>query len=145
MRRLAATAGIPLLLGLLVLAALPPDLAASGDEAAVAAERWLDVVDRARYRVSWDAAGTVLKNGVEKEEWAQTVGAARLHRGLVLARRLAESEPADAVAGLPPGEYALVSFETAFRETGDAVESLVLAHEADGRWKVVAYFVRSSP
>lgn len=133
---------IPLLL---VLVALPAAAgAASGGGAVDVAEGWLDLVDRERYRLSWDAAGVALKAEVSKEEWAQTVGAARLHRGLVLSRRLVESETAEAVAGLPPGEYVLVSFETAFRGTGDSVESLILARERDGRWKVVAYFVRPS-
>ncbi len=134
-----------LLLGLTLAGFAPaPASAMSGDEAIGAAERWLDLVDRERYRLSWEAAGHVLKDEVSKEEWVQTVGATRLHRGIVLARRLAESETTEAVAGLPPGEYVLVSFETAFRETGDSVESLILAHEGEG-WKVVAYFVRSSP
>lgn len=134
---------IPLLL---VLVALLPSAAgaASGDGAIDVAEGWLDLVDRERYRLSWDAAGAALKEEVSKEEWAQTVGAARLHRGMVLARRLVESEPVEAVAGLPPGDYVLVSFETAFRGTGDSVESLILTREGDGRWKVVAYFVRPS-
>jgi hypothetical protein len=132
---------------LLVLVALLPASAraASGDETVAAAERWLDLVDRQQYLLSWDAAGAALKGGRSREEWAQTVGAARLHRGLVLARRLAGSAPTDAVAGLPPGDYSLISFDTAFRATGDSVESLILVREGEGRWKVVAYFVRSSP
>jgi hypothetical protein len=135
------------LLLVLVLAILSPASAgaASGDDAVSAAEGWLDLVDRERYRLSWDAAGAALKDEVSKEEWAQTVGATRLHRGLVLARRLVESEPTEAVAGLPSGDYVLVSFETAFRATGDSIESLILAREGEARWKVVAYFVRPSP
>lgn len=122
-----------------------PAAAAPVDEAVRAAEGWLDLVDRERYSLSWDAAGTRLKDTVSQEEWAQTVSAARLDRSTVLARRLVESEPAGAVAGLPPGDYALVSFATAFRGTGDSVESLIVAREGKRRWKVVAYFVRSVP
>lgn len=130
---------------LVLVAFLPASAGAAGDEAVAAAEGWLDLVDRQRYSLSWDAAGAALKDGVSQEEWAQTVGAARLHRGLVLARRLAGSALTDAVAGLPPGDYSLIAFDTAFQATGDSVESLILVREGDGRWKVVAYFVRPSP
>lgn len=137
--RITKTAILSLLALLLALPAAASDSAL--DSALDMAESWLDLVDRESYAVSWELAGAALKGAARKEDWMRTVAAARLHRGPVLARRPVEDAVTDAVAGLPQGEYALVSFETAFRETGDAVESLILERE-EGAWRVVAYFVR---
>lgn len=132
-----------MLLLLAGLAGLALPAAAAGSGSAVdAAEEWLDLVDRQSYGVSWELTGAGLKSSTRKETWIQTVEAARHHRGPVLSRRPVESETASNAAGLPPGEYALVTFETAFRGTGDSVESLILEREMDGAWRVVAYFVR---
>lgn len=140
--RTTKTAILPLLALLLAL----PAAAGPIDSPIDTAEAWLDLVDRGSYAqgsytVAWELAGSGLKGAARKEDWMRTLAAARLHRGPVLSRRLAEESAADAVAGLPPGEYTLLSFETAFRETGDSVESLILAWEGDS-WRVVAYFVR---
>lgn len=141
--RTTKTALLPLLVLFLCtfLFALSASAAGPIDSPIDTAETWLDLVDRGSYEVGWELAGSGLKEAARKENWMRTVAAARLHRGPVLSRRLAEESAADAVAGLPPGEYTLLSFETAFRETGDSVESLLLAWEEDS-WRVVAYFVR---
>lgn len=127
----------PLLALLLAL----PAIAGPIDSPTDTAESWLDLIDQESYAVGWELAGAGLKGAARKEDWMRTVAAARLHRGPVLARRLAEESATDAAAGLPPGEYMLLSFATAFRETGDSVESLILERE-EGGWRVIAYFVR---
>lgn len=137
------TAILPLLA--LLLAVIPTGAAASAagpiDSPIDTAESWLDLIDQESYAVGWELAGSGLKGAARKEDWMRTVAASRLHRGPVLARRLAEELATEAAAGLPPGEYTLLSFETAFRETGDSVESLILEREPGG-WRVIAYFVR---
>lgn len=125
---------------LALLLALPAS-AGSLDSPTDTAETWLDLIDQESYAVGWELAGAGLKGAARKEDWMRTVAAARLHRGPVLARRLAEESATEAVAGLPPGEYMLLSFATAFRGTGDSVESLILERE-EGGWRVIAYFVR---
>jgi hypothetical protein len=142
--RTMKTAILPLLALLLAVA---PTGAAAGpldsrtDSPIDTAESWLDLIDRESYAVGWELAGAGLKGAARKEDWMRTVAAARLHRGPVVARRLAEELATDTAAGLPPGEYMLLSFATAFREIGDSVESLILERE-EGGWRVVAYFVR---
>ena len=126
---------------LALLLALPAFAGPPADSPIDTAESWLDLIDQESYAVGWELAGSGLKGAARKEDWMRTVAAARLHRGPVLARRLVEESATDAVAGLPPGEYMLFSFATAFRETGDSVESLVLERE-EGGWRVIAYFVR---
>lgn len=142
--RTMKTAILPLLA--LLLAVVPTGAAAGPihsptDSPIDTAESWLDLIDRESYAVGWELAGAGLKGAARKEDWMRTVAASRLHRGPVLARRLDEESVTEGAAGLPPGEYALLSFATAFRETGDSVESLILAREG-GLWRVIAYFVR---
>jgi hypothetical protein len=45
-------------------------------------------------------------------------------------------------AGAPDGDYMVLQFDTVFSGKGDAVETVTMKQDDDGRWRVSAYAIR---
>jgi len=122
------------------------------DAAQAAAEAWLSRVDGGDYAGSWDQAARVLKAGVKRPEWTDSVRAARSPLGKVVSRRLksreyTEKAPTTRVVGgkvytWGAGRYVVLEFDTAFANKPSAAETVIPMAEPDGAWRVSAYSVR---
>lgn len=121
--------------------AVPPTVAPADAASVGAARAWLDLVDRARWSESWQAAGTTFRAQITASQWEAAGGAARRPLGAVDSRRVLTVNNTNALPGLPPGDYAVIQFETRFRDRGEAVETVSLAREGTS-WRVIGYFIR---
>jgi hypothetical protein len=110
--------------------------------AQAAALDWLVLVDRGNAQASWNAAGTKFRNALSLPNWANELRKERTPRGAVKSRTALKTDFQKAIAGVPEGDYALVSYATSFANHAQGHESLTLEREADGRWRVIGYFVR---
>jgi hypothetical protein len=132
----------------LVLAALlspwstPPARAEAADPAVDAMKAWLALVDAAKYDQSWDAAGAFFQRAVTKAQWSQSVGSVRGPLGAVGTRKIHSRDEATSLPGAPDGRYVVAQFETSFAHKAAAVETVTVSLEADGKWRVVGYYVR---
>ena len=106
------------------------------------ANAWLELVDRGDGRASWDAAGKTFRSAVSPESWTDQLGAARGPLGPLTSRALAVEQVLNGLPGAPPGEYVLQQYHAVYDARQAVTETLTLVREADGRWRVVGYFIR---
>jgi len=124
--------------------AFGPSAAAQGDNPAaqVAAESWVALVDQGQYAASWQNAAASFRAAVPQEKWEQAVGAARGPFGGLKSRSLKSNTATRTLPGAPDGDYVVILFNTTFEKKAAATETITVAHDPDGQWRVIGYFVR---
>lgn len=106
------------------------------------ARSWLATTDRGDAAESWKSAGKQFQTALTVERWAESLQRVRPPLGPVASRGLLATEFRKSFPGAPDGEYAIIVFRTSFAKKQDAREMVTLAHEADGAWRVIGYFIR---
>lgn len=108
-----------------------------------AARDWLDLVDRGEVAASYARAGERFRSAVGEKAWVDAHRKERHPRGALVQRTLYQTT---FLARLPgsaaDGEFATLTFRTAFANQAAAMETVSLEREADGAWRVVGYFIR---
>jgi len=107
-----------------------------------AAEDWLELVEKGQYKGSWDSAGANLKARLTADEWKNKIAAVRDGLGGRLTRGLETREEAAVIPGWPKGKYVILTFLSSFENKQHAVETLTLAQDSDGTWRVLAYSIK---
>lgn len=113
-----------------------------GQQAAAAAETWLELVDEGKYEESWDQAAELFKRSVPKKEWSRTVAAGREPMGKLISRELSSKKYSTTLPGAPDGEYVVIQFATSFENKKSAVETVTPMKDPDGAWRVSGYFIK---
>ncbi len=116
--------------------------AAAQTAAQNAAALWLAETDAGSHGAAWALAGANFRGAVNQEQWQ---GAARQVLGPLGGVRKREANGSKAtrsLLGAPDGDYIIFSYLTDFANKAGAIETLTLAKEADGQWRVVGYFIR---
>lgn len=111
------------------------------DAAREAAVAWLALVDADDFDASWEAAGSLFQDRVDKASWAAQVESARGPLGAMKSRAMRSAYFQESLPGAPDGEYVIIQFQTAFENKTRGVETVTPMLE-DGEWKVVGYFVK---
>jgi hypothetical protein len=136
------------LLALIMVAVLFSNLSAFADEkgdkaaASESAKQWLALVDAGNYAASWDAASSLFKNHVSKEDWAKMVSAVRTPLGKVVSRKLKSADYTTSVPGGPDGQYVVIQYDSSFENKKSATETVTPMLDKDGRWRVSGYFIK---
>lgn len=110
-------------------------------EATRAAREWLALTDAGDGAGSWKAAGLQFRNAITADRWSEALAAVRRPLGALGQRTVLSTRLEKAIPGAPDGDYAVVLFRTSFAQKADGGETVTLAREQDGRWRVVGYFV----
>ncbi len=113
------------------------------ESSAIAAKAWLEVVDRSQYAESWDKASGLMRMTIPKDEWVKLMTSTRRPLGGVSSRQVLDQRVAKNPHGLPPGDYMVMYYKTAFSTKPDAKE-LVTLYSEDGDWRVLTYQIDSS-
>jgi hypothetical protein len=131
------------LAGLVVTAALP---AIAQDpkvsEARRAALDWLALTDANNGEASWNAASKKFQTSMTPADWSQGLQNARVPYGAVEQRTVVSAQATTQFPGAPEGEYAVITFTTAFANKRGVGETLSMERELDGKWRVVGYSIR---
>jgi DNA-binding CsgD family transcriptional regulator len=109
--------------------------------AATSARAWVALIDRARWDESWDAAGTLFKSKLAKEQWPAIIAPVRTPLGAISTRTVLTDTKTNTLPNVPAGDYEIIQFQTNFAQKPNGVETVILAHETSG-WKVDGYFIR---
>ncbi len=109
--------------------------------AIVAAEKFVETLDKSEYLVAWDQTGTVNQSYTIHPDWYNKIVAARPHLGQVIERTLEKLSRHARWVGLPDGDYLRISFTTIFQYKKDSLETVVLVKE-QGTWVVSSYHLR---
>ncbi len=111
-------------------------------KAVEAAKAWLALVDAGKFAESWDAAGTIFRGAVAKDQWVKMLQANRTPLGKVVSRALKSKQYATSLPGAPDGQYVVTQFDTSFENKKVSVETVTQVLEKDGGWRVVGYFIK---
>ena len=107
-----------------------------------AAESWLALVDGGKYDASWDQAAALFKAAVTREQWRQSLTAARKPLGANKSRKLKSATYKTELPGAPDGEYVVIQFEASFASKKNAVETITPMKDKDGVWRVSGYYIK---
>ncbi len=107
-----------------------------------AAEAWLQLVDQGGYDKSWEETAAYFRAAVGREQWQQTMTAARQPLGEVESRELLEAKYRSQLAGAPDGDYVVIRFKTSFSNKAESVETITPMLDPDGRWRVSGYYIK---
>lgn len=116
--------------------------AAAVDAAKLAAEAWLEVVDAAEYGQSWDAAASMFKAAVTKEQWEEAVLQARGPFEPMGGRKFLGAKYMTELPGAPKGEYVVIQYQVMASDNTKLIETITPMLDSDGEWRVSGYFVR---
>ncbi len=110
--------------------------------ALAAAEKWLLLVDAGNYGHSWREASGYFKNFVTEKQWMESLNAAREPLGKVISREVESKKYKKSLPGAPDGEYVVIKFLSSFVNKKFAVETVILAVEKDGMWRLSGYYIK---
>lgn len=111
-------------------------------KATSAAKTWLALTDSGKYGASWDAAATMFRGAVTKENWGKALSTVRAPLGAVRSRKLKSATFTHELPRAPKGDYVVIEYDTDFENKLGAVETITPMLEKDGSWKVSGYYIR---
>jgi hypothetical protein len=133
------------ILSFLALTAAPVALLAASESVAsaqAAAADWLRKIDGSKYAASWQTAAEMFKAAISAEAWEQAVQSVRGPLGAMRHRTETSATYTKSLPGVPDGLYVVIQFKSVFAKKTDAIETVTVAQDKDGVWRVAGYFVR---
>ncbi|MGH7588520.1 MAG: DUF4019 domain-containing protein [Gemmatimonadota bacterium] len=107
-----------------------------------AGESWLVLLDAGDYDGTWQAAAPQFQERVPQASWSEQAAQARSPLEPFADRTLISVQFATLVPDVEPGRYVVFQYVTAVAGDRSAVETLSMARQDDGSWRVAGYFVR---
>ena len=112
------------------------------EQARQANDRWLALVDGARWSDSWKQASTAFRAAVPEAKWMSGIAGVRDPLGRVQRRDLASAVFSTHLPGVADGQYVLTQYRTSFEHKAQAVETVVAQRDADGTWRISGYYLQ---
>ncbi len=106
-----------------------------------AAETFLTSLDRGDYQGLWSDASPLLRARVSQDDWATNLRSNRQPLGALDHRELTSIEFHASLEEMPDGEYAILTYTSAFSENPGIEEVVGLALDAESQWRVIGYYV----
>ncbi|HLW67556.1 MAG TPA: DUF4019 domain-containing protein, partial [Gemmataceae bacterium] len=97
-----------------------------------AADAWLKLLDDERYSEAWEQEFSVGQRVVKQEDFVRNCKQQLNDRGRLISRTLRKTE-------LLPVGYVVVEFASKFTLIDPVFETVVMAQDADGRWRTTTY------
>ena len=112
------------------------------DDADKAAQKWLGLVDAAKYEKSWEIAAPTFKKVMSKEGWKKIAIAVRGPLGQLKSRKLKSATATKTLPGAPDGNYVVLQYTSSFEHKADAVETVTPALGVNKVWQVSGYQIK---
>lgn len=107
-----------------------------------AALSWLALTDGGKNAQAWEAASPIFQSRVTGSQWAAAIQPVRVPLGKVQKRTLQSVLHTTILPGAPAGDYAVFTYSTVFEKKNPAIETVVLTHDTDNKWRVSGYFIK---
>jgi len=85
---------------------------------------WLELIDSSQYESSWDETGKTFQARVSHQM-----------------RNIRQGNEHETLPGAPDGIYAVLLFDSIFKNKHECVEKIVIEN-SDQKWRVVGYFIQ---
>jgi hypothetical protein len=118
--------------------AAAPETKAKEQEASIAAQGWLVLLDRKDWGRAWETTGSVFRSNVPLGTWMDAIPKLREPLGELVERTPVETAYKTSLQGQPDGEYVTVVFDSKFANK-EVTEVVTTVHEPDGKWHVTGY------
>lgn len=103
---------------------------------------FIGLVDAGKVDKTWEYTASVVRNRLARSAWEENIAATRKVFGSNLKRKYLAHRHFDRLPEAPDGDYLIVVYRSAFERKADCAESVTLARESNGKWRVAGYFVR---
>lgn len=130
---------------LLVFCACPAIVSATTETIAAAqaaARDWLTKLDASDYSGTWEVAASMFKAAVSAQAWQQASQSVRAPLGAIRSRTETSATFTRSLPGVPDGQYVVIQFDTTFENKAKTVETVTVALDRDGAWRVAGYFIK---
>jgi hypothetical protein len=107
-----------------------------------AAKKWLDLLDADKAGVAWDSASKELQKVVKRDQFIAEMRNVRKEMGKLDSRTAVKFARAHELPGGSPGDYALIEFDSKYKNGKHLSEQLIWSVEQGDTWRVVGYFYR---
>ena len=111
------------------------------DQAAPSGLSWMKLIDSARYVDSWREASTYFRLRVPQKQWVNMVQSVREPLGALISRKQRSISFVTTLPGAPDGNYAVIVFDSSFKNKASAVETLTVMAAGD-QWRTAGYLIR---
>jgi len=111
--------------------------------AVAAAEKWLALVDQAKYDESYGEASSAIRNALTTDQWKKSLENVREPLGELASRKVKSKSYKTSLPGAPDGEYVIIEFEATFKNGKTAIETVTPTMEK-GEWRVAGYYIRET-
>jgi len=110
--------------------------------AVIAAENWLNMIDKGQYKESWDKTADFFKASVSRAQWPEMLTKIRKPLGKKVSRKLISKKFYNSLPGAPDGKYVIIQFQAVFENKKSAIETITPSLSKDGKWKPSGYFIK---
>jgi hypothetical protein len=111
-------------------------------QAQAVALQWLALLDSGAVTSSWEQSAGLFRGAVGLPAWAKSMHTLRAPLGAVTVRKFQSAKFTCTRPGAPDGEYVIAQYQTEFACKASATETVTLLKEADGSWRVSAYYFK---
>jgi hypothetical protein len=102
---------------------------------------WLASLDSSSYSKAWEHAAATMHSCMSQSDFDKGMQSIRAPLGKVESRDIKSQRHVTRLPGLPEGDYWVVSYITTFENKPNVTESIVLALEQNGNWRVAGYLL----
>ena len=104
-------------------------------------QAWLASLNSSGYPKAWEDAAATMRSCISQADFDKGMQSIRAPLGKVESRDIKSQRHLTHLPGLPEGDYWVISYTTTFENKPDVAESIVLALEHDGNWRVAGYLL----
>jgi len=113
------------------------------EKVAVASSKaWLALVDAEKYSESWDAAASLLRGAIGKDDWVKLMVGNRKPLGKLVSRTVGASKYMTSLPGAPDGQYIVIQYKTVFENKAQSIETVTPMLDKNGTWRVSGYYIK---
>ena len=111
------------------------------NDARLAAERWMKLVDTEEYSAAWNTGSESMRKGMPKLAWNLLVSTVHLPLGTLKSRTF-QSADANPATGDKPATITL-TFTGDYENSHNVQEKVTTIKDADGQWRVSGFNLNS--
>ena len=108
--------------------------------AALAAGKWLSLVDEGKYGKSWQESAEYFRNEIKQDKWERSTQAARTMLGNLVSRKVKSTSYKTSLPGVPDGQYVIIEFVSSFVNNKSTIEAVTVINKGE-KWQVSGYSI----
>ena len=105
------------------------------------AQEWFQHLDAGDIDSTWHMFSGLFRDAIDEPTWKAKLEPVIESCGTATTRVLESQEFHEELPGVPPGNYAIRTYQTQFHSGLEVRERLTLVRETDGGWGIAGYYL----